>query len=227
MILNLPEHFSEENKNYKAEVRNKILYIAWALNFEQLMYDLAFWMYGEHECYYCHKICNDTKMTIDHVYPKKYGGVSVPANLRPVCNECNREKGNLNLREYKTLRGLKEKSRKKYCERQGAKKEKIRYEKGFDLPDEWIEMVNMSDIIFPSYYKFVYSKKFMKNINFIKKYGHIPKPVILSSNKILLDGRNVYKSAQKLKLKKIPAIVLENVVASKASEKCFTDKESA
>ena len=95
------------------------------------------------------------------------------------------------------------------------------------MPDEWIEMVNMSDIIFPSYYKFVYGKKFMKDINFIKKYGHVPKPVILSSNKVLLDGRNVYKSAQKLKLKKIPAIVLENVIASKASEKCFTDKESA
>lgn len=92
MILNLPEHFSEDNKNYKAEVRNKILYITWVLKFEQLMYDLAFLMYGEHECYYCHKICNDTKMTIDHVYPKKYGGVSVPENLRPACNECNTEK---------------------------------------------------------------------------------------------------------------------------------------
>lgn len=227
MILNLPEHFSEDNKNYKAEVRNKILYITWVLNFKQLMYDLAFLQYGEHECYYCHKICNDTKMTIDHVYPKKYGGVSVPANLRPVCNECNSEKGNLNLREYKTLRGLKEKSRKRYRERQGAKKEKIRYEKGFDLPDEWIEMVNMSDIIFPSYYKFVYGKKFMKDINFIKKYGHVPEPVILSSNKVLLDGRNVYNSAKKLKLKKVPAIVLENVIASKTSEKCFIDKESA
>ena len=67
----------------------------------------------------------------------------------------------------------------------------------------------------------------MKNINFIKKYGHIPKPVILSSNKVLLDGRNVYKSAQKLKIKKVPAIVLENVIASKIPEKCFTDKESA
>ena len=227
MILNLPEHFSEENKNYKAEVRNKILYIAWTLNFKRLMYDLAFLQYGEHECYYCHKICNDTKMTIDHVYPKKYGDVSVPENLRPVCNECNSEKGNLNLREYKTLRGLKEKSRKRYRERQGAKKEKIRYEKGFDLPDEWIEIVNMSDIIFPSYYKFVYGKKFMKDINFIKKYGHVPKPVILSSNKVLLDGRNVYNSAKKLKLKKVPAIVLENVIASTIPEKCFTDKESA
>lgn len=227
MILNLPEHFSEDNKNYKAEVRNKILYIAWVLKFEQLMYDLAFWMYGEHECYYCNKICNDTKMTIDHVYPKKYGGVSVPENLRPACNECNTEKGNLNLSEYKTLKGLKKNSRKRYRERRGAKKEKILHEKGFDLPEEWIEMVNISDIIFPSYYKFVYGKKFMKDINFIKEYGHVPKPVILSSNKVLLDGRNVYKSAQKLKLKKIPAIVLENVVASKASEKCFTDKESA
>lgn len=88
-------------------------------------------------------------------------------------------------------------------------------------------MVNMSDIIFPSYYKFVYGKKFMKDINFIKKYGHVPKPVILSSNKVLLDGRNVYNSAKKLKLKKVPAIVLENVIASKIPEKCFTDKESA
>ena len=227
MLLNLPEHFSEDNKNYKAEVRNKILYITWVLKFEQLMYDLAFLMYGEHECYYCHKICNDIKMTIDHVYPKKYGGVSVPENLRPACNECNTEKGNLNLREYKTLKGLKKISRKRYRERRRAKKEKILHEKGFDLPEEWIEMVNISDIIFPSYYKFVYGKKFMKNISFIKEYGHIPKPVILSSNKVLLDGRYVYKSAQKLKLKKVPAIVLENVIASKTSEKCFTDKESA
>lgn len=227
MILNLPEHFLEDNKNYKAEVRNKILYIAWALKFEQLMYDLAFLQYGEHECYYCHKVCNNTKMTMDHVYPKNFGGVSVPENLRPVCNECNREKGDLNLREYKTLKGLKEKPRRKYRERQSAKKEKIRYEKGFDLPDEWIEMVDISDIIFPSYYKFAYGKKFMRNISFIRKYGHVSKPVILSANKVLLDGRNVYKSAQKLKLKKIPAIVLENVVANETAEESFSDKESA
>ena len=88
------------------------------------------------------------------------------------------------------------------------------YRKGFELPDEWIKMVSCSDIIFPTYCKFTLGEKYKKNMEFIKKYGHVPKPIVISSNNVILDGRIVKKSAERMGLEQIPAIILENVIAS-------------
>ena len=88
------------------------------------------------------------------------------------------------------------------------------YRKGFDLPDEWIKMVNSSDIVFPTYFKFTLGQKYKEDIEFIKEYGHVPKPIVISSNNVILDGRIVKKSAERMCLEQIPAIVLENVIAS-------------
>lgn len=215
MFLAFPEHFTRDTRDYKVQVRDGILYIAKTLNFERLMYDLTFWKYGDDECFYCHRKFVETKMTIDHVYPRKYGGVSVPENLRPACHKCNSQKGSMNPKEFEKFRRIKtRKTQEKYKQKCSKRKEKILYRKGFELPDEWIKMVSCSDIIFPTYCKFTLGEKYKKNMEFIKKYGHVPKPIVISSNNVILDGRIVKKSAERMGLEQIPAIILENVIAS-------------
>ncbi len=52
-------------------------------------------------CWYCGKA---GKMTRDHVVPKSKGGTSRHNNILPACYDCNQEKKNLSLEEYRVYR---------------------------------------------------------------------------------------------------------------------------
>ncbi len=50
-----------------------------------------------------------TYMTVDHIIPKSKGGKRNIENLRPLCRQCNNERGNKpiqNLLGYKDYRGV-------------------------------------------------------------------------------------------------------------------------
>lgn len=212
MIMELPKKFSYTKDQYNyAKVRDGKLIIRGSIPFEELMYDLAYAIKGRTSCYYCGRQVKN--MTIDHMFPRDYGGVSITNNLLPACSKCNGEKSNLNFHEYQIFRTLNKLEKESFREKVYKKNEKKRHSKGFNLPSSWIKTVHISRIFVRVFFdqNLYKGKKYVKYTNFIKKYGRLPRPIILSGNFVLLDGFSNLVCAKEQGIHNIPVIILENV----------------
>lgn len=208
------ENFKYKNsKNAYAVVENGIMRIVGAISYEKLMFCACYHKYGL-VCAYCgESLTKDTK-TIDHKFPKVYGGVSILDNLLPACPKCNEEKSSLFEDEYRTLCKIEDKQdKKRYRFKCIGKHEEEVAKRGFCIPEEWIEketQVILADFIFSEDYK--KSNKYLQIKEFFFKYGKMPKPIIISANNRLLDGFNLLMLAKNEAINPIPVIKLENVI---------------
>lgn len=212
MIIELPKKFSytEDKYNY-AIVRDGKLIIRGSIPFEKLMYHLAYAIKGKDNCYYCGR--RVSKMTIDHMFPRDYGGISITNNLLPACTRCNSEKSNLNFHEYEIFKTLNKREREKFREKVYQQNEKVRHKRGFNIPKAWVKTVHISRIFVRVFFDQTLhkSKKYIKYMNFIKKYGKLPRPIIVSGNFVLLDGFRILACAKEHGIENIPVVILENV----------------
>ncbi len=189
------------------------------VNWDDLMYSITYELKEKNVCPYCGKPIRKLKLTLDHMYPKSFGGVSIPDNLIPCCDKCNHEKGNLNEKEYKAF--LKKDSRKykdDFKSKVIQEKENLKYKKGFDVPNEWLSYCYPMDLKVRSYYNklglFKENKPrvLIENLRYIKKYNHLKRPIIVDKNFWILDGYSWYVAViESGKFRKIPIIRLENV----------------
>ena len=94
MIIRLPERFIYSNKGHEdsAYIENGILYISKYTNFEDLMYTMTYVLKGYDRCCYCGEKLTMKNRTLDHMYPRRWGGISIPENLLPSCKKCNQDK---------------------------------------------------------------------------------------------------------------------------------------
>jgi len=212
MIIELPKKFSytEDRYNY-ANVRNGKLIIKGSVDFEKLMYELTYAIKGKGNCYYCGKQVK--KITIDHMFPRDYGGISITNNLLPACQKCNSEKSNLNFHEYQIFKTLNQLEKEAFRERVYRQNERKREKKGFNIPNSWVRTVHFSRIFVRVFFNqtLYKGKKYNRYTNFIKKYGHLPKPIILSGSFVLLDGFTILACAKEQGIHNIPVVILENV----------------
>ena len=51
-------------------------------------------------CAYCNTQLDDLSRTVDHLYPKSRGGILSNKNKVPACGDCNKLKGNMNVKEF-------------------------------------------------------------------------------------------------------------------------------
>lgn len=220
MIIELPENFYKTygDRGF-AQVRDRTLEIHgdFSFNYEELMIDLAYKMKGRTKCYYCGKEIKPENVTIDHLYPRDFGGITIPNNLEPTCSGCNSKKSNLNKIEFQIWRNLKEdkEKRKFYKETIKRKREKKSNPNdlyGFDLPKEWVKYIPIDQIKKVTPVKMNGSKRYNKMMHFVDLYGKLPRVITLSSNNVLIFGETAYAVAQKRELEKVPAIILENVM---------------
>lgn len=218
MYIKLPNNFLYiSNERLWAYLENDVLYVIIfnTVSWERLAANISYAIYGRKTCQYCGKQVKRRKITIDHKFSKNCGGMSIPDNLAPVCEKCNMEKGYLNYRQYKEEFCLLETQEQKdeYREKIDRQNEIIRYEKGFILPEEWIEMEDISKIIgrdvSEEYKNF---KKYKSMREFIRKYGNVPKPLVVSRNNFVLEGNTLYLAEKDCGYQYIPIIRLENVV---------------
>ncbi|MGX9294398.1 HNH endonuclease [Tsukamurella paurometabola] len=49
--------------------------------------------------------CRGTATTADHLIPRSRNGPDTLDNLRPACQPCNRQRGDMTLTEWRTLHG--------------------------------------------------------------------------------------------------------------------------
>lgn len=216
MNIDLPEKFfyrrNKDTKDY-ALVENGILKIYGMASFEDLMYAVTYCLKGR-KCVYCGLKKSRTKMTLDHVVPREFGGPTISNNLVPACKKCNAEKSNMTVEDFLQIRTMQTKQEKQRFKQQlKERQESIKRNKGFSLPRRWytpnyqIRRLLM-EIRFDRY---PISKKDKSIEQFYQKYGHFQKLIILDKNGYLLSGFKEVMFAKKEGIPKVPAIVLENV----------------
>lgn len=212
MNMELPYSFydKDDNGNF-VRVKHDLLEIHGFYNFEKLMYSLTYKLKGK-KCYYCRE---DLKYhpTIDHLYPRNFGGISITNNLVPACTCCNSYKNNMNAFEFMEWNRLRnKKERKNYYEKIIKKKRRFRSKRGFDLPRNWIQFIDISSIIITSNVENQSGDKYQRTLRFAKRTGKLPRPLIISCNRFLLDGFTAYNVAKELEMSSVPIIFLENVI---------------
>lgn len=214
MKIPLPSKFIyyTDDRTASAYVRKNTLYINGLISWEKLAYDLCYALNGRKVCTYCGKTVKKSKMTLDHMFPRFFGGVSIPTNLTPACKSCNNKKSDLNYYEFKVFRTMNEKDGKRYRMSIYRKKRKIRFQRGFDLPRNWTTSMDIKDIIArPIPDDGRNQKKYQRVTHFVERYGHLPNPIVVSANDVLLEGNTIYWVSVDFGFEYVQVIRLDNV----------------
>ena len=215
MIIELPRSFkmSGPNRSSEAFIEDGILKIKRDISFRKVMTEITYQLKGRYRCCYCKKDVIEEDMTMDHMYPKAFGGPTITNNMLPSCKKCNNEKGNLNTSQYKAYLKAKDEGRLVEFKKKISKYQNfIRQWIEFDIPQEWLTEEEISKIIvifdLEENYK---SKQYQKIDNYYKEYHHLQKPILIDRNSFVLDGFLSVMYAKNVGLTKIPVIQLENV----------------
>lgn len=217
MIMDLPEKFFMGNAKKKndAYIEDGILKIRKTASFRHAVYELTFRLNGgnRHTCCYCNKTFKNQRMTMDHIYPQYMGGPTITNNLCPSCQLCNSQKSNMTLDEFTKYRNINgDNDKKQYLKQLNSKKEKMRRDKKYQIPDEWIYQKELSTIFVDMRLECSSQrKKYISIEKFYSEYGYFPKPIIVDKNGFLLDGFYTVMFAKDHQIPKVPAIQLENV----------------
>lgn len=215
MNITLPNRFFYKGKygNY-AYIKDGILYIKGSVDYEDLMYNLAYALKGKKYCCYCRRKVSRSKITLDHVYPRAYGGISIPDNLVPCCSRCNRDKTNMTVKQYAKWRRLRKKDKTIYYE--DALRKNQRMTKNFKiLPSEWITEYDISEVLKQVTFEQIERDGNEKVNQYYKKYKHYPRPIIVSRNGWVFKGMHILYHAKSHGITSVKAVVLDNVIRLK------------
>lgn len=218
MNIRLPEQFiyTYRGPNNCAYVEDGILYIEGTIHYEDLMYNLAYKLHGYNTCYYCGESLFQNNRTLDHIYPRSWGGISLPDNLYPACKNCNNKKTDMTLYQFKRYLDFHSAEEKLQFYLDCVKENKKIIEKqNFILPSDWVTLYDASVLINLIPFKYLDPTKMQKLENYYNYYHHYPHPIVVSSNGWLFKGKHILYHARKINNSIIPAIVLENVIVIK------------
>jgi len=213
-----------------AEIKDGKLYIYKPGSFKEIMYKLTYMIYGNDECYFCHRKLQTnmleldnskyfSQITLDHLIPQDFGGPTITNNLRPACSDCNSSKGNMypdEFDEYKKFNGKKDKASKvekrKFKESLRLKQERRRFGEIESVNEEWYSDELIRNIYVNFWITEPLGVMYKKQERFFKNYKRLPKPIVISQNRFLLDGFNtILLGKYNFGDKKIKIIILENV----------------
>lgn len=210
MIMELPK--KRKIKMPYAEIRQDVLIIFDLCRYEDMIYELTY-ATNQKICAYCGKRLRKYDRTLDHIYPRVTGGVSIINNLIPACSRCNSEKGNLNFEEYLEFKEkYSKKKQKDFLKDCYKRKEQKLKNIGYDLPSSWVMYEKIENINYTKPKYEFRGKKYYRIVEFYKRYKHLPRPIIVDRNNQLLDGYNLLMFATERKIRKVPIIRLDNVV---------------
>ena len=93
MNISLPKSFSYvvDSRN-GAYICEDTLVIVGNVNFDKVMCDPTYATKEDDVCFYCGETVTRKTRSLDHMYPKVWGGVSIPDNLVISCVKCNSKK---------------------------------------------------------------------------------------------------------------------------------------
>ena len=115
MKIQLPKTFEYHDGPTHAVVHDGVLEMT-PIDFEKTMYHLTYRLKGKVRCAYCHRVLDANRHTLDHVFPRDHGGISVKDVMKQriiyfhgsivACRiylkkKKRRQKKNINLRTWK------------------------------------------------------------------------------------------------------------------------------
>lgn len=200
-----------------AYIQKGVLYIRHD-KFEETMYALAYQIKGDETCHYCGCKLTKHNRTLDHLYPRDHGGISIVDNLAPCCEECNTRKRNLSEEEFRTIDKLQSdfKSLYDYEREVYLTHENNRRCFGVSIPHSWYELKRNYEVLAPvtSVDRYKRMKEYIRISDLYEQYGRICKPVVVTKNNIVVDGFLALMFAKNLPEKlEVPFITLSNVIA--------------
>lgn len=203
--------------NGAAIVEGNLLYIYRPVDFRDLMYALTNAIYDDGRvCYYCGQEINERQRTMDHMFPQDFGGPTITNNLVPTCKKCNTTKGNLMEYQFKELMEIRDVEEAKALRLKIEKNhKKIHTGKIKVIPEEWISPKDypINEIEMRMQVTVPLGKGYEHVSRRFQMYGTVLKPVIISTNKKLLDGFNVCLFAKVHDLwDQVSIIKLDNVI---------------
>ncbi len=216
MIIELPRKLSKKKDEERIRIEDNILHLSKKEFFVKTMFWLTYELKGG-RCGYCGVELKKDEITWDHIYPRNLGGPTITNNLVAACATHNNEKANMTLEEYKIFLEIKQKGTKtdmeRYKQKLFKKHENMKRRRTFNLPKGWVTVWNVSDINdFEYKTKCGSGTRYRKEEKHYEKYGHLQAPVVVDKNGYLLDGFTRMLLAKNKNIKKIPVVVLENVI---------------
>ena len=214
MIIDLPnKFFYSRNERSWAYIENGILYVEGNIYYEQLMYSLSYGLKGYEYCFYCKSKLTHEDRTLDHLYPRNWGGVSIPNNLVPSCSKCNQEKSNLTYEQYQILTKLSDKSERKCFKKRAIdENQKKMNSPSFILPKDWVVQIGISLLFTGRNFNLIKEKGNDSMDKYYEENHHYPKPIIVSSNNFVFKGLHILYHAKTHGIKEVPAVLLENAI---------------
>lgn len=215
MNIQLPDKFFYSNDwKRTAYVDDKVLYIEGDVNYENLMYSLAYSISGYSQCVYCGRRLKKETRTLDHLYPRCWGGISIPDNLVPCCSSCNNQKSNMDLKQYNAWLKLESDKRAEAYANFVLENEK-EMKKRFLLPEEWLSSFEIDRVIDDLDFEVIEKFGNDKIELYYQLHGHYPRPIIVSSNDWVFKGMHILYHAKINGIKTISCVRLDNVVRIK------------
>jgi hypothetical protein len=148
------------------------------------------------------------------MYPKYFGGVSIPDNLVPSCPSCNSKKSCLTSQQFYHWRSIQSTDKRERVFKKMLEQNMRKIKNGILLPKEWITYYDISKVIEEiSFEEVSKAKEANERVEmFYFQYQHYSKPIIVSNNGWVFSGFHILYHAKRHSIKNVPAIVLENVV---------------
>lgn len=180
---------------------------------DDIMYAMMYYMMYQDKivCPYCGHTIKVSQLTIDHKYPRHYGGISIISNLELCCRKCNSIKGDLNKKEFEQVMEIVDEMERKAAIVQILKeKEKKRFQSF--LPQDWITSMGIHEICMrKNYHDLNFEGKINYN-SYVSEFKRVKRPIIVDKNKVILDGLPWYLAAKKNGLTHIDTVFLENCI---------------
>lgn len=215
MNIQLPnKFFYSTDWKRTAYVDDNVLYIQGNVSYENLMYSLAYSISGYQKCIYCGEKLKKETRTLDHIYPRNWGGISIPDNLVPCCSSCNSKKSNMTAEQFERwLNTNSDKRAALYAKfvKENEKEMKTKY----ILPEEWVSSLNIDEVIDKLDFSVIEQFGNDKIDLYYQLHRHYPRPIIVSSNNCVLKGIHILYHAKVNGIKKVSCVKLDNVVKIK------------
>ena len=212
MNIELPTKFFYQSQGDIAYVKNGFLYVEGNIKLDDLMYALTYTMKGYDRCFYCGRELEPKQRTIDHMFPRVFGGPSITNNLVPSCRNCNSTKSCLTKRQFFYYRKLRTTVEKEKAFRQMVQSNERKNARRMLIPAEWITEYPIDRIVDYLNFSAISSEGSRRIEKYYKRYHHYPKPAVISSNDWLFDGLGVFYHAKENSIPKVPAIIMDNVI---------------
>ncbi len=168
---------------------------------------------GYDTCYYCGCELTDKNRTLDHMYPRRWGGISIPENLIPSCKNCNQDKKDMSYNQFMQYKSLKiKKDKEKFYKKCLQENLKVRKRAKFVVDSSWLSVYDIRELLKYMRFNKLELTKSNKLAAYYHNWGQYTHPIIVSSNAWIFKGKHILHHAKRIKRKSVMAIVLDNVV---------------